>query len=55
MLFLLSICLVDSYLFHYFSVFQDREADNVDLADEHKYEISESMRLEMEYDADRAW
>lgn len=24
-------------------------------AEEHKYEITESMRLEMEYDADRAW
>lgn len=34
---------------------EDREADNMDMADEHKYEISESMRLEMEYDADRAW
>ncbi|XP_056168312.1 pre-mRNA-splicing factor ATP-dependent RNA helicase DEAH7-like isoform X2 [Syzygium oleosum] len=34
---------------------EDREADSMDLSDEHKYDISESMRLDMEYDADRAW
>lgn len=30
-------------------------ADKSDLGEEHKYDITESMRLEMEYDADRAW
>ncbi|KAL9324599.1 hypothetical protein ACSQ67_009456 [Phaseolus vulgaris] len=35
--------------------FQDEVADKSELAEDHKYEISESMRLEMEYDADRAW
>lgn len=30
-------------------------ADKSELGEEHKYEITESMRLEMEYDADRAW
>lgn len=28
---------------------------NADLGEESSYEISESMRLEMEYNADRAW
>ncbi|KOM44351.1 hypothetical protein LR48_Vigan05g195600, partial [Vigna angularis] len=35
--------------------FQDEVADKSELGEEHKYEITESMRLEMEYDADRAW
>ncbi|CAB4294557.1 unnamed protein product [Prunus armeniaca] len=35
--------------------FEDGEADNTDSAEEHKYEISESMRIEMEYNSDRAW
>ncbi|ONI30062.1 hypothetical protein PRUPE_1G229100 [Prunus persica] len=35
--------------------FEDAEADNTDSAEEHKYEISESMRIEMEYNSDRAW
>ncbi|PQQ16303.1 pre-mRNA-splicing factor ATP-dependent RNA helicase DEAH7 [Prunus yedoensis var. nudiflora] len=35
--------------------FEDGEADNTDSAKEHKYEISESMRIEMEYNSDRAW
>ncbi|KAK7261573.1 hypothetical protein RIF29_27887 [Crotalaria pallida] len=30
-------------------------ADKFDSGEEHKYEITESMRMEMEYDADRAW
>ena len=34
---------------------QDEVADKSDLGEEHKYEITESMRVEMEYDADRAW
>jgi len=38
-----------------FSCVQDEVADKSDLGEEHKYEITESMRLEMEYDADRAW
>lgn len=37
------------------SCLQDGEADNTDSAKEHKYEISESMRIEMEYNSDRAW
>jgi len=36
-------------------IVQDEVADKSELAEDHKYEISESMRLEMEYDADRAW
>ncbi|XP_054806041.1 pre-mRNA-splicing factor ATP-dependent RNA helicase DEAH7 [Prosopis cineraria] len=35
--------------------YEDETADNANLGEEHHYEISESMRLEMEYDADRAW
>ncbi|KAG5114825.1 hypothetical protein AAZX31_13G323800 [Glycine max] len=35
--------------------YEDEVADKSDLGEEHKYEITESMRLEMEYDADRAW
>ncbi|WVZ01502.1 hypothetical protein V8G54_027571 [Vigna mungo] len=34
--------------------FQDEVTDKSELGEEHKYEITESMRLEMEYDADRA-
>ncbi|KAH1032320.1 hypothetical protein J1N35_044494 [Gossypium stocksii] len=34
--------------------FED-EADKNSLAEEHNYEITESMRLEMEYNSDRAW
>jgi pre-mRNA-splicing factor ATP-dependent RNA helicase DHX38/PRP16 len=34
---------------------QEEIADKSDLGEEHKYEITESMRQEMEYDADRAW
>ncbi|KAL9322938.1 hypothetical protein ACSQ67_010991 [Phaseolus vulgaris] len=37
------------------NTFQDEVADKSDLGEDHKYEITESMRLEMEYDADRAW
>jgi len=29
--------------------------DKSDLSEEHNYEITETMRLEMEYDADQAW
>ncbi|GLU04060.1 hypothetical protein SLE2022_212260 [Rubroshorea leprosula] len=35
--------------------FEDGEADNTYPAEEHNHEITESMRLEMEYNADRAW
>lgn len=35
--------------------YEDEGMGKNDSAEEHKYEISESMRLEMEYDADRAW
>ncbi|KAK7364029.1 hypothetical protein VNO80_12358 [Phaseolus coccineus] len=35
--------------------FKDEVADKFELGEDHKYEITESMRLEMEYDADRAW
>ncbi|KAL5156794.1 Pre-mRNA-splicing factor ATP-dependent RNA helicase DEAH7 [Glycine soja] len=35
--------------------YEDEMADKSDLGEEHKYDITESMRLEMEYDADRAW
>ncbi|KAL6186353.1 hypothetical protein ACLB2K_042473 [Fragaria x ananassa] len=35
--------------------FQGGEAVNSDLAGEKNYEISESMRAEMEYNSDRAW
>ncbi|XP_031402442.1 pre-mRNA-splicing factor ATP-dependent RNA helicase DEAH7-like [Punica granatum] len=35
--------------------FQDGEANGVDLADEQKYEMSEDMRHELEYESDRAW
>ncbi|CAL0322117.1 unnamed protein product [Lupinus luteus] len=34
---------------------EDDVADKFDLGEEQKYEITESMRKEMEYDADRAW
>ncbi|XVE52800.1 hypothetical protein DITRI_Ditri02bG0153100 [Diplodiscus trichospermus] len=34
--------------------FED-EADKMDSAEENNYEITESMRLEMEYNSDRAW
>ncbi|KAK6246536.1 hypothetical protein SCA6_009626, partial [Theobroma cacao] len=34
--------------------FED-EGDKTGLAEEHNYEITESMRLEMEYNSDRAW
>jgi hypothetical protein len=34
---------------------QEEIADKSDLGEEHKYEITESMRQEMEYNADRAW
>lgn len=37
------------------NTYEDEMADKSDLGEEHKYEITESMRLEMEYDADRAW
>lgn len=33
---------------------QDEGVDKSDLSEE-KYEITESMRLEMEYNSDRAW
>lgn len=35
--------------------FEDGGADKFDLSEEHEYEITESMRLEMEYNSDRAW
>ncbi|XP_027339905.1 pre-mRNA-splicing factor ATP-dependent RNA helicase DEAH7 [Abrus precatorius] len=35
--------------------YKDEVADKSNLGEDHKYEITESMRLEMEYDADRAW
>ncbi|PON82826.1 DNA helicase, ATP-dependent [Trema orientale] len=35
--------------------YEDGEGEGADLAEEQKYEISESMRLEMEYNSDRAW
>ena len=34
---------------------QDGDQDKYDLSEEHKHEITESMRLEMEYNSDRAW
>nr|KYP58462.1 Pre-mRNA-splicing factor ATP-dependent RNA helicase PRP16 [Cajanus cajan] len=37
------------------NTYEDEVADKSDLGEEHQYEITESMRLEMEYDADRAW
>ncbi|XP_057452509.1 pre-mRNA-splicing factor ATP-dependent RNA helicase DEAH7 [Lotus japonicus] len=36
------------------NTYEDEVADR-SLGEEHKYEITESMRREMEYDADRAW
>ncbi|RYR01124.1 hypothetical protein Ahy_B06g079966 [Arachis hypogaea] len=33
----------------------DEVTDKSEFGEEHKYEITESMRAEMEYDADRAW
>lgn len=42
-------------LYIYFLCVKDEVADNANLGEEHQYEISESMRQEMEYDADRAW
>lgn len=35
--------------------FEGGDSDKTDLSEEHKYEITESMRLEMEYNSDRAW
>ncbi|KAI4331886.1 hypothetical protein L6164_016837 [Bauhinia variegata] len=35
--------------------YEDDVVDKADLGEGHKYEITESMRIEMEYDADRAW
>ncbi|GMN49209.1 hypothetical protein TIFTF001_018375 [Ficus carica] len=35
--------------------YEDEEMRKNGSAEAHKYEITESMRLEMEYDADRAW
>ncbi|KAJ1398769.1 P-loop containing nucleoside triphosphate hydrolase [Sesbania bispinosa] len=37
------------------NTYEDEVADKSNLGEEQKYEITESMRLEMEYDADRAW
>ncbi|XP_045799876.1 pre-mRNA-splicing factor ATP-dependent RNA helicase DEAH7-like [Trifolium pratense] len=37
------------------NTYEEEIADKSDLGEEHKYEITESMRQEMEYDADRAW
>ncbi|XP_061367287.1 pre-mRNA-splicing factor ATP-dependent RNA helicase DEAH7 [Gastrolobium bilobum] len=37
------------------NTYEDEVADKSELGEEHNYEITESMRLEMEYDADRAW
>lgn len=37
------------------SYLQGEIGENSELGEEHKYEITESMRREMEYDADRAW
>lgn len=34
---------------------QDGESGITNSTEEHKYEITESMRLEMEYNSDRAW
>lgn len=34
---------------------QGGEEERNDLEEEQKYEISESMRVEMEYQSDRAW
>ncbi|QHN84222.1 Pre-mRNA-splicing factor ATP-dependent RNA helicase [Arachis hypogaea] len=34
---------------------KDEVTDKSEFGEEHKYEITESMRAEMEYDADRAW
>ena len=35
--------------------YEDEVTDKSEFGEEHKYEITESMRAEMEYDADRAW
>lgn len=47
----MKIMYISSLLIQYV---QDEVADR-SLGEEHKYEITESMRREMEYDADRAW
>ncbi|KAL4304664.1 hypothetical protein S245_054234 [Arachis hypogaea] len=37
------------------TILKDEVTDKSEFGEEHKYEITESMRAEMEYDADRAW
>lgn len=37
------------------SAYEGEIGEESELGEEHKYEITESMRREMEYDADRAW
>ncbi|MED6205991.1 hypothetical protein PIB30_022881 [Stylosanthes scabra] len=37
------------------SSYEDEVTDKSEFGEEHQYEITESMRAEMEYDADRAW